>query len=496
MKMNRIIRGLALGLLVTGLSVGGGFLGSRLGESESPVVLGSTAQVPGTQVSFAETDGDVTKAFQERFREVARETLPVVVEINVARRVEQPVQASPFDFFFGDPRNEERPPRERLQQGMGSGVIVGHDGMTAYVLTNDHVAGDADEIEVVMNDGREFDAELVGTDPLMDIALLRFQTSEELPVARLGSSDSLEAGDWVFAVGNPLGFESTVTAGIVSATARQAQSNTMSGVTDYIQTDAAINRGNSGGALVNIDGEVVGINTWIASQTGGSIGLGFAIPINNVKRAITDIMESGEVTYSWLGVTVGSVTDEFAEMMDIDSAEGAFISGVYEGSPAEASGLRPGDVVLRIGRTDINDSATLVQTIAGLRPGTETEFELLRAGERVTIGVTTGRRDQDSFQTATLWPGVTVLPLNEEARERLELNRNTDGVIVANVVQNSAAAESGVRAGDTIISVNGSSVSTPAEFYRELGNANGDEVRFRVIRDGRTLLLGFVRSNA
>jgi len=499
MRNQRILRLLGTGLLIATLSLGGGLLGARLtGSTQTqPVVIG--AERPTfTPASFAQgTNGDIAHEFQNRFRQVAGATLPVVVEINVARRVAQRTQASPFDFFFGNPndsRQEQAP--ERMQRGMGSGVIVAHDGMTAYILTNDHVAGDADKIEIVLNDGREFEAELVGTDPLMDIALLSVRTSEELPVAALGSSSTLQPGDWVFAVGNPLGFESTVTAGIVSATARQAENGQMSGVTDYIQTDAAINRGNSGGALVNIDGEVVGINTWIASQTGGSIGLGFAIPIDNAKRAISDIMESGEVTYSWLGVTVGTVTSELAETMGFGVTSGAFVSGVYEGSPAEESGLRPGDVITRIGETPVPDSATLVQTVASIRPGEQTEFALVRGGRNMTVAVTTGRRSEESFQTAALWPGLSVLPINEEARERLELDRRTQGVIVAQVTPQSAAAQSGIRPGDTVISVNGRSVDSPASFYEQLGNAEGDEIRFRVIREGRTLLLGFVRSAA
>ena len=491
------------GLLVTALSVGGGYLGAQLGDDASQVAFSDAGSTIGlgnsTNVDFVPgIDDDISSTFQNRFRAVAESTLPVVVEINVAQKVTQQVQANPFDFFFGNPRGQEQQPepRERMERGMGSGVIIAHDGNTAYVMTNDHVAGKADEIEVVLYDGRSFEAELVGTDPLMDIALLSFTTRGEIPVAALGSSSSLRPGDWVFAVGNPLGFESTVTAGIVSATARRAEGGSMSGVTDYIQTDAAINRGNSGGALVNLNGEVVGINTWIASQTGGSIGLGFSIPIDNAKRAISDIMRTGEVTYSWLGVTVGTVSQEFAEQMGIEATEGAFVSGVYEGSPAEKAGLRPGDVITRIGEVKIDDSATLVQTVATIEPGRGTEFEVIRDGRTIEIDVKTARRSEESFASSTVWPGVSVAPLNENVREQLSLDERTDGVVVANVVPGSAAAESGIRTGDTITAVNGKEIEDPADFYAELGDAAADEIRFRIIRGGRTLLLGFVRSAA
>jgi serine protease Do len=502
MKPRKIISVVGAGLLIAALSVGGGLLGARLGDDSSHVAFAESSLTDGTgstNVNFAPgAADDISSAFQNRFRAVAENTLPVVVEINVAQKVTQQVQANPFNFFFGNPRGQEQQPEEReyMERGMGSGVIIARDGNSVYVMTNDHVAGEADEIEVVLHDGRSFEAELVGSDPLMDIALLSFTTREEVPIAALGTSSSLRPGDWVFAVGNPLGFESTVTAGIVSATARRAEGGSMSGVTDYIQTDAAINRGNSGGALVNLDGEVVGINTWIASQTGGSIGLGFAIPIDNAKRAISDIMRTGEVTYSWLGVTVGSVTEEFAEQMGIEATEGAFISGVYEGSPAEKAGLRPGDIITRIDDVEIADSAALVQTIATIEPGQGTEFEVIRDGRSVEIDVRTARRSEESFASATVWPGISVAPLNERVREQLSLDNKTDGVVVTSVEPGSAAAESGIRAGDTIISVNGSAIEDPAAFYAELGDAEGDEIRFRIIRDGRTLLLGFVRSAA
>lgn len=503
MKTRKIISLVGAGLLIAALSVGGGFLGARLGEDNSHVTFAESGLNNGsgaTNVNFTPgADDDISTAFQNRFRAVAENTLPVVVEINVAQKVTQQVQTNPFNFFFGNPRGQQpQQPQEReyMERGMGSGVIVARDGNTVYVMTNDHVAGEADEIEVVLHDRRKFEAELVGSDPLMDIALLSFSTREEVPIAALGSSESLRPGDWVFAVGNPLGFESTVTAGIVSATARRAESESMSGVTDYIQTDAAINRGNSGGALVNLNGEVVGINTWIASQTGGSIGLGFAIPIDQAKRAISDIMRTGEVTYSWLGVTVGTVSEDFAAQMGIEATEGAFVSGVYEDSPAEKSGLKPGDIIIRINDVQIEDSARLVQTVATLEPGRATEFEVIRNGRTIEIDVKTARRIEESFASATVWPGVSVAPLNESAREQLSLENSIDGVVVIEVEPGSAAADSGIRAGDTITSVNGNEIENPADFYTKLGEAEGDEIRFRIIREGRTLLLGFVRSAA
>jgi len=508
---------LGAAVLVAVLSIGGGVIGARLGAAPEEAALpsglryGSPAEsdayesdstfemtrIVNTPSAFTTANqADVARAFQQQFRSVAAQTLPVVVEVNVVNRVTQRTGGTPFDFFFGTPR-EGQQEREFERPGMGSGVIVARDGETVYVLTNDHVAGDADEIEIVLYDNRTFSAELVGTDELIDLALVSFQTGDEVPIAPLGDSDALLPGDWVFAVGNPLGFQSTITAGIVSATARAAQPGSqMSGITDYIQTDAAINRGNSGGPLVNLDGEVVGINTWIASQTGGSIGLGFAIPVNNAKRAITDFLTEGEVAYSWLGVSISTVGESLAEPLGLDEASGAFVSGVYEGSPAATAGILPGDVIVRIDDVEIDSSNTLVRTVANLEPGARASFQLIRAGERMTMTVRTGRRTAESDSETPIWPGITVAPLTDEIRDQLELARRIDGVVVAAVAANSAASDSGIRAGDTITAVNGTGVDSLVDFYRELGASRDGEVQFRIIREGRQIILGFVRGDA
>ncbi|MFW5745586.1 MAG: Do family serine endopeptidase [Spirochaetota bacterium] len=500
-------------LLVGALSLGGGALGARLGgggEPQSNVEWGASrssldaGDVQDFEITPAvsttpSTTGDeaaIAHSFQQQFRNVANETLPVVVEVNVVNSVTREARRSPFEFFFGplpddDDDSEER---EFRQQGMGSGVMVARDGNTVYVLTNHHVAAEADEIEIVLSDGREYIGGLVGSDELLDLALLSFETDEDVPIAPLGDSEALRPGDWVFAVGNPLGFQSSITAGIVSATARAAQPGSqMSAITDYIQTDAAINRGNSGGPLVNLDGEVVGINTWIASQTGGSIGLGFAIPVNNAKRAIEDFITEGSVSYSWLGVQVSTLSSAVAEDLGIDAEEGAFVSGVYDESPADKSDLRPGDLVVRIGEVEIDSSNTLVRTVANLEPGERTPMEVLRRGDRITVMVRTGRRTAESGTETSVWPGVSVAPLTDEFRDGLDLRRSTTGVVIAGVDANSPAAGSGLRTGDAITAVDGTPIRSLADFYDALADLEGDEVQFRVIREGRQIILGFVR---
>lgn len=489
MNTRKAMKSIGVGIAVFAIAVVGGMLGSRLGGTSTETSAPESVFVSGSaggenRAPWSGTAaGAVSASLPGSFRDVVAQTLPVVVEVNVVNRVTRQVGPSAFDFFFRRPDNEEPEERSFEQEGLGSGVIVRRDGTTAYVLTNDHVAGDADEIEVVLHDGRSFAGEIVGSDERMDLALISFSTTEEVPVARLGDSSDLRPGDWVFAVGNPLGFESTVTAGIVSATARSAApGGRLSGVTDYIQTDAAINRGNSGGPLVNLDGEVVGINTWIASQTGGSIGLGFSIPINNARRAISDFIAEGEVAYSWLGVLVSTPGEDLREDLGLEASSGALVSGVFEGSPAEESGILPGDVILEIGGRSVQDSAGVVRQISALEPGAETDFTVLRDFERMQLSVATARRTQDSADPARIWPGFAVAARDEQA----------PGVVIVEVQPQTAAGQSGLRPGDVIQSLNGERIDSVPGFYRELNRAGG-ELQLRIRREGRELILGFVR---
>lgn len=500
MKRTLLQRTKYLGLALAGfaLAVGGGALGARL-AGPTPGNGGAVADQPtepaAMPVAFEEgVSQDVSLAFQNRFRQVARDTMPVVVEINTINTVTRDVPVNPFSFFFGRPDDGSRQ-REYEQRGLGSGVIVGRDRDTVYVLTNNHVAGEADEIEIVLSDGRTFAGEIVGGDDLLDLAMVSFETEEDVPIARLGDSEALEIGDWVFAVGNPLGFQSTVTAGIVSAKERAVSPNSgLSGVTNYIQTDASINQGNSGGALVNLNGEIVGINTWIASRSGGSDGIGFAIPINMAARAIEDFIERGEVAYSWLGVLTGDPNPALREDLGVDGEGGALVYGVYADSPAQAGGLEPGDVVLSIDGEPIDGSSALVRRIAAYPPRERVAIDVLRDGSRVELTIRTGVRDDDAGgETAELWPGIAIQPLSDELRERLELRRRAEGVLVAAVSDGTPAAGSGLRRGDLITAVNGRSVDSARAFYRELSDVTQRDVQFRVLREGNQIILGFVR---
>jgi Do/DeqQ family serine protease len=474
-------------------------LAAMLGLSFEFLVPAAEAQSTATRetgtVQSVNSD-EIMMAYQDSFRRVAQATLPVVVKIDVVDVVRQQVTPSPFQFFFSprSDQNEEPETTEYRRPGLGSGVLVRRAGNKVYVLTNEHVVGDADEIKVSLNDGREFEATLVGKDPNRDLALVVFETSDEVAIANLGDSDDLQVGDWAFAVGNPLGYESTVTAGIISALGRRpAPGNGISGLTDYIQTDAAINQGNSGGALVNLRGQVVGINAWIASQTGGSIGLGFAIPINNAKRVIDEFIAYGEVEYGWLGIRYGgAITDELAESLDLRDARGAFVGSVFQDSPAERAGIRPGDVITEIDGERVNDWNDLLNIVADLPPGRNSDFEVTRENQSMDLRVRISRRTDDT-QAAQSWPGFTILPLTDEIREGLSLRNESGNVVVSDVDAGGPAAAAGIRRGDIIRRVGRETVNDVAEFYELINEQTDEELVFRIARQGREFLIGLVR---
>ncbi|SIQ74424.1 serine protease Do [Alkalispirochaeta americana] len=459
------------------------------------------ALLPGTVAGQSRLDPmTVMEAQQETLRRVSQEVLPVVVEVEVVQRVTRRTmpRMSPFDFFFGrpDPENREQQ-REFEQRGIGSGIIVRRVDEKVYVLSNDHVIGKAEEINITLHDGRTFKATRVGSDPNTDLALAMFETDQDIPLAVLGDSDTVQVGDFALAVGNPLGFESTVTSGIISAVGRQGpQGQRIPVLTDYIQTDAAINRGNSGGPLVNLRGEVIGINTWIASQTGGSIGLGFAIPVNVASRAINQFIETGSAQYGWLGVNMADPPESPSNSLR-ESEGGAIVYNLYSGSPAEEAGLRPGDIIVSVGDETIRTSNDLLRAVTRLDPGVRTRFGILREGTRQDVFVRTGSRPSDGEATspANLWPGMSVVEMTDSIRENLDLSSRDGAVIIGQVSSGSPAAMAGLRSGDIILRVNNTGVSTLREFYRELNRASvaDDEVLFRVRRNDTNLIIGLVR---
>ena len=316
------------------------------------------------------------------FRGAAQRASPAVVSINTSKApINHPQSNDPwFKFFFGD-QGQDQP-----QTGLGSGVIVSPAG---YILTNNHVIEEADQIEVVLTDGRKSAAQVIGTDPETDLAILKIDLGD-LPVITLGNSDALAIGDPVLAIGNPFGVGQTVTSGIVSALGRtQLGINTFE---NFIQTDAAINPGNSGGALVDTNGHLMGINTAIYSRSGGSMGIGFAIPTSTARSVMEAIVRDGQVTRGWIGVEPQDLGSELAESFGLPAGKGVIITGVLQNGPAAQAGIRPGDVITAVGERDVNNVAQLLSAVAALPPGQPATLQVVRKGERSQIQVTPGRR--------------------------------------------------------------------------------------------------------
>ncbi|ATE58702.1 Do family serine endopeptidase [Thauera sinica] len=345
---------------------------------------------PGTVVAVREApagDGSTMPAAGS-YAVAAQRSLPAVVHIVTSRTAggpRHPLLDDPvFRHFFGDRFNGDQGQRA---SGLGSGVIVSADG---FILTNNHVVESADAMEIALNDGRKFGARLVGRDPETDLAVLKIVADAELPSITFADASGLHVGDVVLAIGNPFGVGQTVTMGIVSALGRsQLGINTFE---NYIQTDAAINPGNSGGALVDSEGHLVGINTAIYSRSGGSLGIGFAIPVSIVRNVLEQIVARGEVTRGWVGVEIQDITPELAESFGLQDATGALIAGVLRNSPADRAGIRPGDVLVAIGDREITDPRSMLDFVAALEPGRKARFRMRRGAEAVEVDVEIGRR--------------------------------------------------------------------------------------------------------
>jgi Do/DeqQ family serine protease len=472
---NLVLLGVVFGFFLAFLSFSCSTPAKTAQAQENPVVI------PPDALAVAES-------LQITFRAVTDKVLPSVVELKtVSIRRQQQVpnfNGIPWEFFFG-PRNGED--REYRAQGLGSGIVVRQDKDTYYVLTNNHVVGDANEIIIATNDGKEYSAELVGKDERKDLAMVKFKTSDYLPLAVLGDSDDVKIGDWAIAVGNPLGFMSSVTMGIVSAVGRTG--GPANNINDFIQTDTSINQGNSGGALVNIRGEVIGINTWIASSSGGgSVGLGFAIPINNAKRSIDEFISSGAISYGWLGVSLIDPDRDIAQAMGIEGKRGALVSQVFLGSPADKAGIQPGDFITHVDGREMRTSNALTLAVGDIKPGDKTSLTVVREGTTRNVDTRIEVRNEEvTTDQKKLWPGLYIVPLTESVRSSLKLDAGAQGLYVSNVVARSPASIMGLQRGDLITGINGEKVRDLASFYRTLREKGSSELWFELTRGDASL---------
>ncbi|ABG31533.1 PDZ domain-containing protein [Roseobacter denitrificans] len=413
---------------------------------------------------------------------LAEKISPSVVNITTSTTVSRRTgpqgivpEGSPFEDFFRD-RNIGPEGAPRRSSALGSGFVISEDG---YVVTNNHVIEGADEILIEFFDGGELVAEVVGTDPNTDIALLKVEADAPLPFVSFGDSDSARVGDWVIAMGNPLGQGFSVSAGIVSARNRELSGR----YDDYIQTDAAINRGNSGGPLFNMDGEVIGVNTAILSPTGGSIGLGFSMAANVVTRVVDQLQEFGETRRGWLGVQIQDVTEDMAEAMGLASTDGAAVNGVLEG-PAMEAGIEIGDVIISFDGRDVEDTRGLVRQVGNTPVGEAVRVVVRRGDETKTLLVTLGRREEaegavpavaqapeDDAPTSAEMMGLTLMVLNDELREQLGATPETEGLAVMEVDEASEAFEKGLRAGDVITEAGQKKVTSIADLETRVEEA-------------------------
>jgi serine protease Do len=434
------------------------------------------------------------------FTIVSKEVLPTVVSVYTTKvikrsKIQDNIPPLFRDFFGRDFQFQE--PNDIPLQGLGSGVIVSKDG---YILTNNHVVREADEIKVKLYDKRQFEAKVVSADPLTDVAVIKIE-GKDLPIARLGDSDALEIGEWVLAVGNPLELNSTVTAGIVSAKGRaigilQDQDEERSSkkgsyaIENFIQTDAAINPGNSGGALVNLMAEVIGINTAIATQTGGYIGYGFAIPINLARRVMSDLIEKGYVTRAWLGIAMKNVDDAVAQRFSMNTPRGVYVEDVMDDSPAQKAGLKSLDIILKIDGHEMSSSNEVQNFIAMKKPGETVTLSLLRNGKPTEIAVKLGQRETGKSGGKTLAEeedipklGLTVQTLNEVLKAQFEEYKSDHGVVVTNVDPSSSAFNAGIRKGDLITRIEETPVQSITDYKKAVKSFDkGKVVIFRVKR--------------
>ncbi len=416
------------------------------------------------------------------FASVAKQVSPAVVFIQVTQEVKPrvfgrsggkdvPLGDELLRRFFGMPNQPQQqspwpnqPPQER--QGQGSGFIISEDG---YILTNNHVVGDADRITVKLLDGRTFTAEPIGTDPGSDVAIIKIDATD-LPVLPLGDSEALEVGEWVLAVGNPFGLSHTLTAGIVSAKGRSGVG--LSDYEDFIQTDAAINPGNSGGPLVDLDGRVIGMNTAIFSRSGGSMGIGFAIPINMVKAIRDQLLSSGHVIRGFLGIVIQDLTPELAKTFDMDEEEGVLVAQVTPGSPADEAGLKQGDVIVSFDGKQVRKVGAFRNRVSLTAPETRSRMKIIRRGKSKTLTVRIGTLPDDGQLASARNQhmdqlGMTLQALTPELARQFDLQIES-GVVVTQVTPGSVSARAGIRAGTVIREVNRHEVSTPEAFRQAM----------------------------
>jgi serine protease Do len=428
-----------------------------------------------------EPETQITRNLPGGFADLSERLSPAVVNISTAQMLDAAPdigEGSPLEDLFRDLYPEGGEPGPRRVQSLGSGFVIDPEGI---VVTNNHVIEGADEISVTFPDGLTLDAEVVGIDQQTDLAVLKIEHDEPLPFVTFGDSDAARVGDWVLAIGNPFGFSGSVSAGIISARNRDIQAGRYD---DFIQTDAAINRGNSGGPLFDMQGNVIGVNTAIISPTGGSIGIGFAVPSNLVEKVVAQLREYGEARRGWLGVRIQTVNEELAEALGLDRPVGALVAEVTPGGPAEAAGIQAGDVVIEFNGEPVPEMRDLPRIVADTPIDETVPVTVIRDGERLTLDAKIGLLEESQEPVlpeptpgaepeGTQIPdlGMTLTPLSQSARVDLGIAEGVEGVLVTEVSADGQAAEKGIAPGDVIVEVGQEPVLTPEEVEEQIAVA-------------------------
>ncbi len=455
----------------------------------SALVLGTAAPAAEAQIFDAPAQRVVPSSqsqVQLSYSPVVKQSAPAVVNVFTSRTVRTRSRPSFFDEMFG----MRRAPQERVQNSLGSGVIVRSNGI---IVTNAHVVKGADELKIVLNDRREFEAEVIAQDEETDLAILKIDPKgEALQSLRIGSETELEIGDIVLAIGNPFGVGQTVTSGIISALGR----TNVTDVSSFIQTDAAVNPGNSGGALVNLNGELIGVNTAIFSRSGGSNGIGFAIPAELVSRAVDSALSEGRIVRPWIGARTNGVDATMAAALGLDRAKGAVINEILRGGPADKAGLSKGDVILSVGGTDINDDSGLRFKLATLKRGERTRVKYFRGGQerissvRVDTPQESPARDERQIEGYHPLDGAVLVNMSPALGEELGFDPYLTGVMVLKVQRGSAANYNRLRPGDLITEINGTAISSSRQAEALMASlSDTDKWDIEVDRNGRIGLL-------
>ncbi len=451
--------------------------------SATSLLLAPLASVSGTEGSIASV-----RQLSNAFTAVAKSATPAVVFIRVEQQPSQEEMMmqqpqSPFDMFsdpffrrfFGAPQT---PQQLQPQVSQGSGFVVTADG---YIMTNAHVVQDAKKIAVILNDGRELEATLVGTDPRTDVAVVKVEASD-LPTLTFADSDEVEVGEWAVAIGSPFQLEASVTIGVVSAKGRQ--NLRITDFEDFIQTDAAINPGNSGGPLINLDGEVIGINTAIVSRSGGYMGIGFSIPSNLARHIMDQLINKGSVTRGFLGIVMQPIDKDIAEAYGLKKPEGALIAEVEKGSPADKAGLKQGDILLEYNGTAVKSIGALRKDLSLMQPGSPLQLRVNRNGENLALTVTLGSINDKAPSAETLAHklGIEVERLNQELSKQLGYTNTEEGMVITKVRPGSPAASVGIRPGYLILGVNHKKVTSEEEFCEAIQTMDSQKLVLLLVK--------------